>query len=105
MKDDVVNWNKDVKKLGLNLKPSQNFCNNPIIKSILKSNKYSQRSALASIYNDHKKEGKRDDVKEDMVNSQNIKYEHKNMVQSFNNYDKVKKSRLMLERIMVTFSI
>lgn len=86
--------------LGLNLKTSQGYCNEEKMKNILKSEKYSQRSALASIYGYDKKQPK-EIISGNEVLKDNVKYVHSNMVQSFNDYDRVKKSRLMLEHIMV----
>lgn len=102
MKDDKVNMNKDMEALGLNLKTSQGFYNEEKMKNILKSERYSQRSALASIYGYNKKIPKEITLDNEILKD-NVKYVHSNMVQSFNDYDRVKNSRLMLEHIMVYF--
>eukprot|EP00826_Nyctotherus_ovalis_P019427 TRINITY_DN15991_c0_g1_i20.p1 TRINITY_DN15991_c0_g1~~TRINITY_DN15991_c0_g1_i20.p1 ORF type:complete len:211 (-),score=64.95 TRINITY_DN15991_c0_g1_i20:120-752(-) len=105
MKEDGTSVSKDMQALGLSLNTPLEFCSESTMKGILKSDRYSQRSALAQIYKEHK--GKRKVVGNSggskgnaAVTNPRVKYDHTNIVQSFNNYEKVKKSNLMLEHIM-----
>lgn len=106
MKEDGMSVSKDMQALGLSLNIPPEFCSEATMRGILKSDRYSQRSALAQIYKEHK--GKRkvagncgSGKGNAAVTNPRVKYDHTNMVQSFNNYERVKKSNLMLEHIMV----